>query len=309
MQKLRLLLLLLAPAMPLMAQTTLAGKIGNMTLDSMGSPYIIIDNMTVPFGKTLKIEEGVILLFKPYTGLIIEGSLVVEGLVEKPVIFTTENDARYNFEAKQQPNPFDWNGLLITRKAGLVKLANFILEYSVYGVKSQKEEIVISNGIFVYNGQFQMTIKDTIKNVVDNIPFNFGKEPVTNPVTNPEPSGLYTRNEPGSAIPRFRKPAGIGLGAVGLAAAGVGGYFFYLTGTYNSQYTTAGTQGNAQEKADEYSSKRNTSLTTGVACAIGGGVSIIGGIILFTRHPAKAKNVTIAPIFGKHNGVSIVFNY
>ena len=51
-----------------------------------------------------------------------------------------------------------------------------MLEYSVYGVKSLKEEFVISNGTFTHNGQFHVTVNDSIKNVSDNIPFNFGKK-------------------------------------------------------------------------------------------------------------------------------------
>jgi hypothetical protein len=310
MLKLLMLFFSLIPAISLFAQTTLSGKIGNMTIDGSGNPYIISDDITVPPGKTLNIGEGVILLFKPYTGLIIEGALAVAGSLEKPVIFTTVNNAKYNPESNQLSNPFDWNGIFITQKAELVTLSNFILEYSVYGVKSQKEEFVISNGIFIHNGQFHVTVNDAIKYVVDNIPFNYSKD--LDEQTGSKKKSVHARKATNSTDnpafkPTWRKPAGIGLGAVGLAAIGVGGYFFYLGNKYGSQYSSAGTQ----TQADDYFARKNSSLTTAVVCVISGAVSVVSGIALYpwNSETAKAKKVTIAPILGTRNGISIVFNY
>jgi hypothetical protein len=138
-----LLLLFLFSALPLVAETTLSGKIDDMTIDQSGNPFIITGNVIVPSGKKLVIKEGAILLFKPFTGLLIEGSLSVEGSLEKPVVFTSENDTTYNTSPKQFANPFDWNGILITQKAKFVKLSNFVLEYSVYGIKAQMEGFII----------------------------------------------------------------------------------------------------------------------------------------------------------------------
>ena len=305
-----MLLLSMLPALPLLAETVLSGKIGDMTIDQSGNPFVVTDNVTVSSGKTLKIGEGTILLFKPFTGLIIEGSIAVEGSLENPVVFTTENDAKYNPSSKQLPNPFDWNGILITQKAGIVKLSNFILEYSVYGVKSQKEEFIISNGTFSRNGQFHVTVNDAIKNVADDIPFNFGKEleEKTGPGKKPMPAQKPMKSSDKSgAHATWRKPVGIGLGAVGLASIGMAGYFLYLSNSYASQYAAA----NTQEQMDDYFARRNSSRTAAGVCAIGGVISGVCAIALYPWKPeaGKAKKVTIAPILGIRNGISIVCNY
>jgi hypothetical protein len=287
-------------SLPLYAQTTLTGKIGDKTIDKSGSPFIVTDNIIVPEGKTLTIKEGSVLLFKSFTGLIIEGSLVVEGSLDKPVRFTTENDCAYNSNSKQLPNPFDWNGILITKKAKFVKLSNFVLEYSVYGVRSQKEEFIICNGTFTRNGQFHVTVNDAIKNVVDDIPYNFGK--VLNEKTNPNLDKSRTE-----ATITWRKPVGFGLGIAGLAAIGVGGYFLYLSNDYNSKYKAAG----IQSQIDKFYTKKNSSLTTANICLVGGVVSSACGIalILWKPHAGEVKKVTIAPVLGDHNGISITLNY
>jgi hypothetical protein len=277
------LLLTFLSIFPLYSETSLSGKLDNMLIERGGNPFIVTDNLVVPEGKTLTIAEGAILLFKPFTGLIVEGSLVVEGGLANPVIFSTENDPKYNPSSKQHPNPFDWNGILITPQAKHVKLSNFVLEYSVYGVKSQKEEFIISNDTFTRNGQFHVTVNDAIKNVVDDIPFNFGKE-----------LEEKNRNTRTSAKATWRKPVGIVLGVTGLAAIGVGGYFLYLSNDYDSKYKSVDTQA----QMDDFYDKKNTSLTTAGIWAVGGLVSGACGIAFMFWKPqaGKEQKVTIAPI-------------
>ena len=300
MQKLLILLLTFISPFPLYSETSLSGILGNLTIERVGNPFVVTDNIVVPEGKTLTIAEGTILLFKPFTGLIVEGSLVVEGGFSNPVIFSTENDPKYNPASKQLPNPFDWNGILITPKAKHVKLTNFVLEYSVYGVKSQKEEFIISNGTFTRNGQFHVTVNDAIKNVVDDIPFNFGKEQA-------EKTGSKERKTISGAKATWRKPVGIGLGVTGLAAIGVGGYFLYLSNDYASKYAAAGTQ----TQANDFNDKKKSTLMTAGIFAVGGFVSCACGItlMLWKPHAVEVKKVTIAPILGGYNGILLTLNY
>jgi hypothetical protein len=290
------LLLTFLSSFPLYSETRLSGKLGNMTIERAGNPFVVTDNLIVPEGKTLTIAEGAILLFKPFTGLIVEGSLVVEGGLANPVLFSTENDPKYNPASTQLPNPFDWNGILINPKARYVKLSNFVLEYSVYGVKSQKEEFIITNGTFTRNGQFHVTVNDAIKNVVDDVPFNFGKE-----------FDGKNRKTRASAKATWRKPVGIGLGVAGLVALGAGGYFLYLSNDYASKYANAGTK----KQANNFTDKKNSSLTTAGICAVGGLVSGACGIVLmlWKPHTVAEKKVSITPVFGGYNGILITLNY
>ncbi|MBN1602228.1 MAG: hypothetical protein JW915_11505 [Chitinispirillaceae bacterium] len=158
----------------LTAQTPLSGAVENLKLTVDKSPYIIEDNLTIKETGQLTIEKGCVLLFKPFTGIIVEGSFVAEGTIEKPVIFTTINDNKFNKESGVLPNPFDWNGILITAKAKNVRLSNFILAYSVYGIRSMKVELAIKNGSFKNNGQFHMTVDEKIQPISDSIPFSYG---------------------------------------------------------------------------------------------------------------------------------------
>jgi hypothetical protein len=145
------------------AGTTLGGSIWGMTLDSAGNPYLVTQNIVVPVGKTLNNNKGCVFLFKPFTGISVDGSIDVNGTREHPVVFTTENDSSYNFNTTQAANPFDWNGIHITDKANHALFRNFLVSYTVFGLKCQTENISIENGVFFQNGQFHFTINEKIQ--------------------------------------------------------------------------------------------------------------------------------------------------
>jgi hypothetical protein len=298
MKMTKLLLFKLFLSLPLLAQTTLSGRIDDLSINATNSPYLVTETITVPAGKTLKIGEGAVLLFKPFTGLVVEGTLLVEGTLENPVVFTTENDSKYNPASTQLPNPFDWNGIYITAKAELVKLSNFKLEYSVYGVKSQKEVFIINNGTFSRNGQFHVTVNDAIKNVAEDIPFNFGKEPEAK-------DGPGTK--PAAERKAWKKPLGIGLGALGLAGIGAGGYLAYAGSRFTSQSNTAETK----KESDAYLAKRNSALAGAGVCALVGAVSLVGGVVVYPWRSGaeKTKKLTIAPLLGRRSGILVAIEF
>jgi hypothetical protein len=156
------------------AQTPLSGSIEKLTLTADKSPYVIEDNLTIKETGRITIGKGCVLLFKPFTGIIVDGSIIAEGTLAEPVVFTTINDNKFNKEYGVLPNPFDWNGILINARAKNVRLGNFILAYSVYGIRSLKEELVITNGSFRNNGQFHMTVNDKIQPISDGISYSYG---------------------------------------------------------------------------------------------------------------------------------------
>ena len=157
------------------AETPLSGKVGGMTLGSTESPYKITSDLFVEKGKALTVKAGSILLFKQFTGLQVEGSLIVEGTKENPVIFASINDGKFNDSATFPPQAFDWNGITIAKNAKNIKMANFLLSYSVFGLKCQTEDITVINGIFNSNGQFNMTVSGQIQKVMESFPFSFGE--------------------------------------------------------------------------------------------------------------------------------------
>lgn len=167
------------------SETHITGDITGMTFESGGNPFIIEQDILIPSGSKAVIKQGCVFLFKPFTGLTVHGHLSVEGTQELPVTFSSVNDGEYNQESEQLPNPFDWNGILISREAGMVTMHNFILRFSVYGIKSQNTTIVLENGLFQQNGQFHFTINDKIQFVQDKIPFSYNGTDAQEPTGKP----------------------------------------------------------------------------------------------------------------------------
>ena len=147
---------------------------GNYALDSTAGPFIVADEVIVKKGCAMLIGPGCVLLFKSFSGITVEGTLIVNGTREQPVILTSIRDVNNNYRAEDGPAaPFDWNGITISAKAEKVSLSNFLLSYSVFGIKSKNEKIRLDNGLFFSNGQFHFTIDDRIQPVKDNFPYSY----------------------------------------------------------------------------------------------------------------------------------------
>lgn len=162
------------------AQTPIGGELKSRTFDASGNPYLVGDNLVIPKGDTVVLKKGVIFLFNNFTGLEVYGSLIVEGKENDPVIFSSVNDGRYNPKSSQFANAFDWNGISIDLKSDDVKMFNFKVCYSVYGIKSYSGKMVIRNGTFNDNGQYNLIINETIQEVKNGVPYtyNFKEEEV-----------------------------------------------------------------------------------------------------------------------------------
>ena len=143
---------------------TLSGDIGGRVLTLEQSPYVVESTLIIPEDKILKIKEGCVLLFKPFTEITVEGSFIVEGSIENPVVFTSLNDTKYRNE-EMLPNAFDWLGIRIKSTVNTIKMSNFILNFSTFGIKSQIKSIIIYNGKFNNNGQYNFTINENPKPV------------------------------------------------------------------------------------------------------------------------------------------------
>lgn len=218
-------LILLISSFSANAQTYLSGTIGDSILTPQGNPYFLAGDLTVPPNKTVTIEAGCILLFNPFTGLIINGSLVVKGTEENEVVFASINDTTYNSESALAANPFDWNGILIGPDAEKIALSCFILRHSVYGIKSSISTISIRKGTFAHNGQFNFAINDKLMPVVDNIPYSYSKNNAVTEKAAPAHSDTKMVKKKKNPFWLF---AGIAIGAVTIALPVV--YYFHLSG-------------------------------------------------------------------------------
>ncbi len=180
------------------AETTLTGDIGGMLLDKEGSPYIIEGDATVQAGEEVIVKAGVIILFNSFAGINVYGDFYVEGTEDEPVLFTSINDAAGNPASESLPQAFDWNGIKVDRRAGEVKIRNFKVMFSVFGIKSATENIILMNGVFKDNGQFHFTINDEIQMVEERIYYTYGVKKEEEPE-----AGIYTVTAPVSGEPQL----------------------------------------------------------------------------------------------------------
>jgi hypothetical protein len=249
------------------AETMLAGKIGGMSFSPEGNPYIVTENVTVQQGASATVNAGCVFLFQPFTGMIIEGNFIVNGTLDNPVVFTSVNDSAYSAATELLPNPFDWNGVLVRRSASKVSLSNFILAYSVYGIKSDKEEFSIENGTFKANGQFHVTVNDAIKPVVDGLPFTYN-----------DARDAQSQAPAGAQSFRAKVPS-ILIGSAGLLAGALGAAFTVKFFDTRKQYS-------AERNFAAREDLQDRGQTQLVVAAVAGGVAVAAiptAIILWIR--------------------------
>ncbi|MBD3314891.1 MAG: hypothetical protein GF344_03830 [Chitinivibrionales bacterium] len=227
------------------AEIHLEGDISGTKFTPDGNPYIVDKDIIVPAESTVVIPEGCVLLFNTYTGLKVDGRLVVTGREKNPVVFTSIHDLDYDSTNAQLPNPFDWNGIFVTDQSDGSFLNNFHLRYSVYGIKSRSNNVVIQNGVFRQNGQFHFTVDNEIQLVQDDIPFSYGEDEIPPaladlvPVAEGTPdTTAQTRTSPKSR--KRRKGFIIGAIATGATAAVVVPVLLLCDDTQNEKNESAG---------------------------------------------------------------------
>ena len=136
--------------------------------------YLVVADIYVPPGSSVTIDAGVVLLFGSFTGLHVQGTLYVKGEPEKPVVFTTENDSRWNPSSTIDAAPYDWNGIDVYETAIGTNFTRCIIQYSVYGLRSQTEYFKINSSIFRNNGKADLTINGEKKEIASNSAFSYG---------------------------------------------------------------------------------------------------------------------------------------
>ncbi len=214
-----MLIALTAFVATLQAETKLGGELSQSNFHQAGNPYLVEEDLIIPQGEEVVVGEGCVFLFKAFTGIRVTGKLVVEGTSQNPVIFTSMYDKEFNDESKQLANPFDWNGIFIAQNSDGAILRNFQLRYSVYGVKSQNEEIIIQNARFRQNGQLHFTVDEKIQYVQDDIPFSYGSRELNSENGSESTSDKKSASTKGkSRSPRRTvRMVSLGTGVVGAA--------------------------------------------------------------------------------------------
>jgi len=277
------------------SQTTITGNIGGLTFKPSGNPWVVKENIFIEEGSIAIIKAGCIFLFKPFSGIIVQGSIEVEGQPDAPVVFTSINDSSCNEASTQMAEPFDWNGITIEKTAENITMADFVLSYSVYGLKSKKEDVVLERGIFRQNGQFHFTINDKIQEVESNLPFSYN-------------IAKKTEKIPKTPSKWWAKPVGIGTIVTGTAFLGLMGYFIYSGADLNEKYNNA-------ENPDDvarYSGKRDKAVQNALITGIVGGLLVpVGTGVLIWEHKTRngGKEIAFYPVAGTSNGFQLVMKF
>jgi hypothetical protein len=247
--------------------TTLVGDLPK-SLPAEKGPYLVASDIYVPAGKTVTIRAGTVFLFKNFTGLHVQGTLVITGTADKPVIFTSENDRRFNPAASLNPNPYDWNGIFIHEDAIGTDLQNFEIAYSVYGINTLTKFIRIANGVFHDNGRANLTIEG-MPQTVSAEPFSYSLS-VKNAAVDGVPVKILSDPE---AVKRNTLRIG-GL-AVFLTGCAVGAIFTIETNASQKKMNTVSNDLYTYQSSD-FTAAKTSRNANAVAMVAGYALGLIG---------------------------------
>ena len=129
------------------------------------SPYIVRNDIRVPKGLVLKIEEGVIVRFAENCQLAVEGSLIARGTKGKPIIFTSIFDTDFVRTAaakNRSPQPSDWKGIEFLDDCDdyLTALNHCIIRFSHWGIRCSNCYPLLSDIILTETKQNALKINN-----------------------------------------------------------------------------------------------------------------------------------------------------
>ncbi|MGQ9608155.1 MAG: right-handed parallel beta-helix repeat-containing protein [bacterium] len=99
-------------------------KSGTLTADEVWSGKILVDgDVTIPKGNVLTIESGATIKFAKATKMLVDGTLLANGQVNRAITLTSN---------ESNPQPGDWEGIIFTQSS-----QNSRIEYCVIQFHSQ----------------------------------------------------------------------------------------------------------------------------------------------------------------------------
>lgn len=110
--KVLFLLALLILSQGSMAQTEISGSILTSTWDMDGSPYLLLEDVTLEADNILTIEPGVVVQGEDGVRLFVSGGVEATGTEEQPILFTSIDDEVYwdgiDIENSTSPSTFSY---------------------------------------------------------------------------------------------------------------------------------------------------------------------------------------------------------
>ncbi len=183
-----------------------------------GSPYVLLNYINVYQGTTLTIQPGVIVKSSTDDGLSVTGSLIANGTLSQPIIFTSYKDDSVggdtNADGVSYPAARDWKGLYINDPTSRSVFSHIIFNYSyspfyisdtptfnmtdfrasnfIYGPVFANNTNGVVDGYYVENGRNNFDICNNSSVTMNN--FDIGYSTMFEAVTVSEDSSLTMTN-------------------------------------------------------------------------------------------------------------------
>lgn len=113
-------------------------------------PVVIYDSIYVSSGTTLTIEAGTQLYFHQQASMCVDGTLVVNGTLENPVVFRGDRTGNLFDYLPYDNTPQQWGGVYLNGSGH--KLTYLDLHSSTFGIKAEDTDIELANCVIHNTG-------------------------------------------------------------------------------------------------------------------------------------------------------------
>jgi hypothetical protein len=163
----------------------IGGDISELPFQAEVGPYVVEQDVVILPGTRVTIPAGCVFLFRPFTGMLVDGELIVQGTKEKPVVFTSSRDAAHGGDGSAEPPASSWNGIVVSAEGARLTASHARVAYSTYGIKAETDKVHLDQVAFYQNGAFHLTIQNKIHYVQQNVPYTWNFTPPEAAVTAP----------------------------------------------------------------------------------------------------------------------------
>lgn len=134
------------------------------TPGSIPIPYVITSNLTIVSGSILTLQPGTELRFEGGFGLIVDGTLTIQGSAINPVALTS-NGAQ---------SKGAWAGIVVNSTSSNTVINNAVIEYASKGIEVDGVDVIISNSTITnfnnsYSGRGISMVNGAGGLIVDNV--------------------------------------------------------------------------------------------------------------------------------------------
>jgi len=256
------------------SQTFLSGEIkGAFPRDN----YIISSDLSVKFGDTLSFEAGSELRFKPNTGLMIRGVLLVLGKIDNPIILTSSQEQAVRSPVKNTDSICTWKGVDFSTSKVMSRLSYCLFCFcdSALVIKNTSQKINIDHVVFHKNKFTNLVWVGKTIETEDDVEYVYQLDSNDNSRKNPTfPLNIATALAQ-SFKGRWKIASKLTFSAVSFAGAGMWIFGYLKAEEYNRQYIEQRDMDNAQKMREKRDGMVNVANAGVAMCMVGTGAFFI----------------------------------